>query len=72
MILTTTNNMVDVVNSKIIDRLSGDTSIVRNVDYLANQNLSALYPPEFIRSINLSGVPPHETSLSINTAIMLL
>ena len=53
-ILTTTNNMVDLLNSKIVKCLPADTFIVKSVDSLADQNLSALYPPEFLNSINLS------------------
>ena len=47
-ILTTTNNMVDLLNNSIIDRLPGEPFIVKSVGSLAEQNLSALYPPEFL------------------------
>ena len=66
------NNVVDLLHSKNIDRLSCDSFILKSVDSLANQNLSALYPPEFIHSINLSGVPQHDMSLKVNTSIMLM
>ena len=72
-ILSTTSNTLDLLNGKIIDLLPGDTFIVKSVETLADKNLSALYPPEFLNSINLSGVAAaRDVSRKVNATIMLL
>ena len=63
---------MNLIHSEIIDRLLGDTFNIKSVHSLANQNLSALQPPEFLNSINLSGELPHKMTLKVNTPIMLL
>ena len=39
---------------------------------LSNDDKAAIYPPEFLNSTKISGLPPHELKLKIEAPIMLL
>ena len=39
---------------------------------LSNDDQTVIYPPEFLNSINISGIPSHELNLEIGTPIMQL
>ena len=71
-ILTTKNEDVDKLNDEIMERLPGDTIILRSVDTVTEENQAALYPPEFLNSLNISGLPPHIIRLKIGAPIILL
>ena len=44
----------------------------RSADTIAEENLSQAYPTEFLNSLSLSGLSPHEMELKIGSPIMLL
>ena len=44
----------------------------RSADTIAEENLSQTYPTEFLNSLSLSGLPPHEMELKIGSPVMLL
>jgi hypothetical protein len=66
-ILTTTNNLVDRINETIMDQVDGTATVVRSADSVSDTAQAALYPPEFLNSINISGVPPHQMTLKVFT-----
>ena len=53
-------------------QLPGDTITLRSVDSVCDEDHAALYPPEFLNSINVSGLPPHKMNLKTGAPIMLL
>ena len=53
-------------------KLPGDLISLKSVDSMSNDDKAAIYPPEFLNSINISGLPPHELKLEIGAPIMLL
>lgn len=64
-ILTTTNDQVDCINEKIMGKVYGRPVIVKSADSVSETSQAALYPPEFLNSINISGVPPHQMTLKV-------
>ncbi|XP_025413658.1 uncharacterized protein LOC112685849 [Sipha flava] len=72
VILTTTNNRADLINSLII---SGFQAL--EMDYFStytvvdNEEL-VNFPTEFLNSQTLSGMPPHKISLKVGVPIILL
>ncbi|KAG3193902.1 hypothetical protein PC128_g9825 [Phytophthora cactorum] len=78
IILTPKNADVLAINDMILDKLPGDAQEYRSVDTLdgddelERQERSDLYPPEFLNTISLSGMPPHKLRLKIGTPVMLI
>jgi ATP-dependent DNA helicase PIF1 len=76
-ILTPKNKDVDVINSKVTAIFNDtDGNAVEHsycsADSVADTDHAHLYPVEFLNSLELSGVPPHELKLKIGSPIMLL
>ena len=71
-ILATKNTTVDILNDKIMEELPGETITLRSVDSVADDNNATLYSPEFLNSLNISGLPPHKMNLKNGAPIMLL
>lgn len=71
-ILATTNSDIDNINETLIRRMPGDAHVLSSADSVSVDDNAALYPPEFLNSLNLSGLPPHEMSVKRNCPIMLL
>ena len=72
-LLVTTNAQVDAMNNNITSNLTGmPPNCVLSVDTVANEDQAALYPPEFLNSISISGIPPHILILKKNLPVMLL
>ncbi|KAG4051289.1 hypothetical protein PC123_g13497 [Phytophthora cactorum] len=78
IILTPKNADVLAINDMILDKLPGDAQEYRSVDTLDGddelelQERSDLYPPEFLNTISLSGMPRHKLRLKIGTPVMLI
>lgn len=71
-ILTTNNEEVDNLNNEIMDKLPGNSIILRSIDSIEEDDQQVLYPLEFLNSLNISGMPPHIIRLKIGAPIMLL
>uniref|UniRef100_A0A914DXX8 ATP-dependent DNA helicase n=1 Tax=Acrobeloides nanus TaxID=290746 RepID=A0A914DXX8_9BILA len=74
VILTTTNERALEVNNEITAMLEGDTRIYKSIDKADDGEPKGYieYPTEFLRTLNSSGLPPHELKLKENTPVMLL
>ncbi|KAG3095780.1 hypothetical protein PI125_g16174 [Phytophthora idaei] len=78
VILTPKNADVLAINDMILDKLPGDAQEYRSVDTLdgddelERQERNDLYPPVFLDTISLSGMPPHKLRLKIGTPVMLI
>uniref|UniRef100_A0A0L8HS58 ATP-dependent DNA helicase n=1 Tax=Octopus bimaculoides TaxID=37653 RepID=A0A0L8HS58_OCTBM len=66
------NEEVDNLNNHIIQKFPGETYTLKSIDSVAEDQQSALYPPEFLNSLNISGMPPHIIKLKMGVPIMLL
>jgi ATP-dependent DNA helicase PIF1 len=74
-ILTTTNSAVDDLNKKIFEMLSipsNQVTVSKSVDSIQEEEHVAIYPFEFLNSLNISGIPPHRIILAPGVPIMLL
>ncbi|OWZ13425.1 Helitron helicase [Phytophthora megakarya] len=66
------------INNLILEKIPGEmhefTSVdsVDGDDELQRQEHGDLYPPEFINTISLSGMPPHKLILKIGAPVMLI
>ena len=71
-ILTPKNEHVDKLNAHIMSLFPGMSFTYRSADTIEEENLLQTYPTEFLNSLSLSGLPPHEMELKIGSPIMLL
>ncbi|RAW20447.1 hypothetical protein PC110_g23111, partial [Phytophthora cactorum] len=76
--LTPKNADVLAINDMFLDKLPGDAEEYRCVecldgdDELERQEHGDLYPPEFLNTISLSGMPPHTLKLKVGAPVMLI
>ncbi|KAF7839564.1 uncharacterized protein G2W53_008046 [Senna tora] len=76
-ILAPTLEIVEEVNQHILSQLPSEERIYLSSDSISNscqdsQSLDDLYTPDFLNTINCSGLPPHKLTLKIDAPIMLL
>lgn len=67
------NKDVSKINAEIIEHLAGDYKVYKSYDLVKDQPEGGLqFPPEFLNSVDIADLPPHELKLKKNTIIMLL
>ena len=71
-ILCPRNDTVDAMNNRIMDIFPGDTVTCLSVDTVGEVDQQALYPVEYLNSLNLSGLQPHRLNIKVGVPIMLL
>ncbi|XP_074376905.1 uncharacterized protein LOC141718425 [Apium graveolens] len=76
-ILTPTNQIVTHLNSVIVDIIPGAEFTYYSVDKAEDfggttTELSFIFPPEYLNSINVPGLPPHKLKLKEGVAVMLM
>ncbi|KAK1402033.1 ATP-dependent DNA helicase [Heracleum sosnowskyi] len=76
-ILTPTNQIVGHLNSVVVDTIPGDHVSYFSVDQAEDfggtaTDLSFAFPPEYLNSITIPGLPPHELKLKEGVAVMLM
>nr|XP_020179428.2 uncharacterized protein LOC109765053 [Aegilops tauschii subsp. strangulata] len=70
-ILSTTNNNVDKINIRMIDRFHGDEVIYHSFD-IAEDDPYGYYAQEFLNGLTPNGLPPHALKLKLNCPVILL
>ena len=72
-ILFAKNVDVESINQKIIDKVAGNTTTLfaENTTDLTG-NARDNFPPEYLQSLNPSGLPPHRLVLKVGLPVMLL
>ncbi|UYV81417.1 hypothetical protein LAZ67_20001143 [Cordylochernes scorpioides] len=73
-ILCPRNVDVDDINNRVLDILEGDSITYISSDSIddATPEDNESYPPEFLNSLNPSGMPLHKLKLKVGAIIMLL
>ena len=69
-IISPTNKEVEEVNLAVIQRLPGQEIVLKSLD--STEEGGADYPPEFLNTVELSGMPPHTLGLKPGALVMLL
>lgn len=71
-IVCATNEEADAVNSSVIDTITGGDGCVtyRSID--SAEETVQQYPMEFLNSLNPSGLPPHQITLTKSAPIILI
>ncbi|KAL4091027.1 hypothetical protein QTP88_025769 [Uroleucon formosanum] len=71
-ILATKNVDVDEINFQIQQLLPGDLMSFKSIDTVVDENESVNFPIEFLNSLDIPGMPPHNLRLKIGSPIILL
>ncbi|XP_074336776.1 uncharacterized protein LOC141673948 [Apium graveolens] len=76
-ILTPTNQIVSHLNSLIVNTIPSPEIIYYSVDRAEDfggpaSELNFAFPPEYLNSISISGLPPHELKLKEGVTVMLM
>ncbi len=71
-VLTPKNEHSDYINNLALQHLGGSTITLLSNDYVKDDAQSALYPVEFLNSLQVSGMPPHKLELREGAPIMLM
>ncbi|POM72471.1 Helitron helicase-like protein, partial [Phytophthora palmivora] len=71
-ILAPTNASVRRINDMVSERLSGETKEYLSVDSLEGVADPNMFEPEFLNSLNFSGIPPHRIVLKVGTPIIMI
>ncbi|KAK1372390.1 hypothetical protein POM88_028583 [Heracleum sosnowskyi] len=76
-ILTPTNQTVGHVNSAIVDMIPGEMFSYFSIDTAedfpgSERDQLASFPPEYLNSINIPGLPLHELKLKVGVVVMLM
>uniref|UniRef100_A0A8D9BCK9 ATP-dependent DNA helicase n=1 Tax=Cacopsylla melanoneura TaxID=428564 RepID=A0A8D9BCK9_9HEMI len=71
-ILAPKNSDVNAINSTIQDKIPGEYKTYTSLDTMMNQDEVVNYPTEFLNSLDIPGVPPHELRLKVGVPIILL
>ena len=69
-ILSPSNKEVQEVNTAVLKRLPGEEVVLKSID--TTEEGAADYPPEFLNTCELSGMPPHYLALKPGCLVMLL
>ena len=72
--LSPKNVTVDDINDKIVSTLPGEEVVRLSADSVADATAedTALYPTEFLNTLQLSGVPEHKLTLKVGAVVILL
>jgi len=60
------------MNDRVLDTFLSDVMTCVSVDSVAEVDRQAVYPVEYLNSLNLSGLSPHRLSIKSGAPIMLL
>ena len=71
-ILAPRNDAVDAINVDLLKALPGAIRSYLSVDTVLEESQAVHYPIEFLNSLELPGIPPHNLLLKIGAPIMLL
>lgn len=71
-ILAAKNINVNELNLKIQDEIPGKIKTYKSVDTAINEDDVVNYPTEFLNSLDLPGLPPHNLQLKVGSVVIML
>ncbi len=72
-VLAALNKEADVFNNFILDKIPGMATKYLSIDYIDESDYQTnFYTPEYLNTLNFSGLPPHELSLKLNQPVILM
>ena len=71
-ILAPKNSDVNIINQIIQEKIPGNTSSYKSIDTVVDESETVNYPTEFLNSLDLSGIPPHDLVLKEGSSVMCL
>ncbi|GBP51659.1 hypothetical protein EVAR_48282_1 [Eumeta japonica] len=71
-ILAAKNKDADDLNAIIQNFLPGELFSYKSVDTVTNQDDVVNYPTEFLNSLELPGLPPHNLKLRVGSVVIML
>ena len=71
-ILAPRNIVVDAINRVILEAVPGDERVYSSIDTVVDEQQVVNFPTEFLNSLDISGLPPHNLTLKIGVPIMML
>jgi ATP-dependent DNA helicase PIF1 len=71
MILTAKNDDAQMINSKILYHMPGDSNHCFSADFV-NEEEAGIYPVEFLNTLQLSGLPLHDFEIKNGQFVMLI
>lgn len=71
-ILAAKNKDVDDLNFAIQSKIPGDLVSYKSVDTVTNEDEVVNYPTEFLNSLDLPGLPPHNLRLKVGVTVIML
>jgi ATP-dependent DNA helicase PIF1 len=72
VILAAKNVDVNEMNFQIKNKIDGELMTYKSVDSVTNQDDIVNYPTEFLNSLELPGLPPHNLQLKVGSVIIML
>ena len=73
-ILAPKNDHCQAINNKVLDLIPGEVKTYTSVNRLVSENDSDVlqFPIEFLDSLEMTGLPPHQLHLKVGAIVMLL
>ncbi|CAF4836778.1 unnamed protein product [Pieris macdunnoughi] len=72
VILAAKNVDANEMNFQIQEKIAGELKNYKSVDSITNEDEVVNYPTEFLNSLELPGLPPHNLQLKIGSVIIML
>lgn len=71
-ILAAKNKDVDDLNFVIQNQIAGLLHSFKSIDSVTNEDEATNYPPEFLNSLDVPGLPPHHLQLKVGSVVIML
>src|SRR5438876_7161205 len=68
----TTRDTVDKLNEQLLASMNSEVFTVYSADKAVDDGDAETYATEYLNTVNLSNLPPHELKLKIGTPVILL
>ena len=71
-ILSPLNKKVSHLNNWLLGEFGGEQRTYKSIDTALRDDQATVYPAEFLNSIEMSGLPPHQLKLKVGVPVMIM